>query len=259
MFKKKQQKKKLFNGWSLFSLSIRKRQNKSVKGSWQLCDLSHFQSHGAERWRRCLFVCTMHTHIDDQHLDPYQWGRSMCVCVFEASTSDFCRTVSSWTSADCEVCFTVLWSGSLFQGSPLPQSAICVCVCVCVCLQAGTNNALSSVCILDKPGCGGLLCKRWEDEALFSEDISVPCLHPRTSFFLLMIRYHFSTFFRVLSAFYDIKCLCARGVAGWIRWTLQHWKLFVWGFDLRSAPLYFARTPLAAFTFVSPLLVRPIY
>lgn len=97
----------------------------------------------------------------------------------------------------------------------MPQSAICVYVCVCVCLQAGTINLLRSVCILDGPGCGGLLCERWEDRALFSEDISVPCLHPRTSFFSYdSISFFMYNVFPVLSAFYDIKCLCARGVAG---------------------------------------------
>lgn len=71
------------------------------------------------------------------------------------------------------------------------------------------------MCILDGPGCGGLLCERWEDRALFSEDISVPCLHPRTSFFFLWFDIIFMyNVFPVLSAFYDIKCLCARGDCG---------------------------------------------
>lgn len=43
-----------------------------MKGCRRLCDLSNFQSHGAEQWCRYLFVCTKHTHIDDQHLSPYQ-------------------------------------------------------------------------------------------------------------------------------------------------------------------------------------------
>lgn len=181
------------------------------------------------------------------------------MCVLEASVSgrifDFINVRRVHVG---HLCF-VVWF--LISGQPFATGCN-----ICVCLQACTIHTLAWVCEV---------CA----EGFISEDISVPCLQPRT-FFLWFNPFCFVVFFVV---FFHVSCfsrfysnaiwfvlqssvisflwyeVLVPGVAGLSGWTLHHWKMILWGFDLQSAPLYFARPPLAAFAFVSPLLVRPRY
>lgn len=115
-----------------------------------------------------------------------------------------------------------------------------------------------SVWILYKP-VEECVVREMEVKGFILEDISVRCLQPLSSYDLISFSFFLCIMFFMFYQLFMILSACARRVAGLIRWTLQHWKLFLWGFDLRSASLYFARPPSAAFTFVSPLLVRPRY
>lgn len=204
--------------------------------------VAHFQNHSAESWYHQLFVHSKHIHT-------YNWH---CISVMKKDMYASCLCMCFPPYRDFIYVCLVVWfliSGQFFATG----CYICVCACVCkhvqwiCCSQCEFFTSLGT----------GVLCERWKEKALFWRTYRSAAFspgifssHDLISFFFLM--YYV---FHVLSAFYDIKCLCQWGG----RRTLQHWKLFLWGFDLRSAPLYFARPPSATFTFVSPLLVRPRY
>lgn len=138
-----------------------------------------------------------------------------------------------------------------------PQGAIFVSVCLQACAS------LLWVCILYKPGSWCVLCDR--RRRYFGGRISpLPSTQDFVCFYFLMISsvfftrcvFHVFTLFdlcygKVLSAFMTLSA-CARGWQDWSDGLSRHWRLILWGFDSRSAPLYFARPPLAAFSFVSP-------
>lgn len=135
-----------------------------------------------------------------------------------------------------------------------------------VCLQACASAALGVYSLQ----AWELVCVVWQMKALFRRTHQSPAFSPGLLLFLFSYDFtsvffffthcvsHVFTLFdlcygKVLSAFHDIKCSCQ----GWQDWSdglSRHWKLTLWGFDSRSAPLYFARPPLAAFSFVSPLI-----
>lgn len=188
-----------------------------------------------------------------KHIHPYQWIQSVYAwslykCEAFQLHHDFINVCRYWGL--CQA--SLFW----FLISRLSFATGCN-ICVFVCVWKHVQYICCSLCvfftILE-------VCFVWkmEGEGFISEDISVPCLQPE-GFFLWFDLF----FFHVLCFSCIIRLLwytvLVPGVAGLIRWTLQHWKLFLLGFDMRSAPLYFARPPLAAFTFVSPLLVRPRY
>lgn len=190
------------------------------------------------------------------HISDVQEYTSVCLKPLQVfSSARWVHTQLQWG----------LRRASLFCGLVPPLKAVLhhrvqyLRVCLWVCAQSRTVDLLLPVCLLYKPG--GVCV--WDGEGFISEDISVSCLQPRT-FFLsydlicFLFVFFFLVCFSCIISFWWHKVLVPEG-ARLIRWTLQHWKLFLWGFDLRSAPLYFARPPLAAFTVVSLLLVRPRY
>lgn len=182
------------------------------KGSQQLPDLSHFQSHSAESWcHHCLFVYMKHIHLYPHISDEES---RVCVCMKPLRVwGVFCCNMSSEMSADSEVCVGPLISCSSFQGSLLPQGAICVCVCVCLSASMYSTTVALSVYSLQAWGagyCSCVLCVRWKEKALFQRTYQSPAFSPGLFFFLWFDVFLFFIYYvsHVLWAFYDIKCLC---------------------------------------------------
>lgn len=180
------------------------------KGScWRLHDLSHSRSHSAESWCHCLFIYCIRSTYTYIPISVKNQG-----CVWLKPPLYRCGEFAAvpWVYKCLQI---VRFVSNFSVLVPHFWAVIChrvqyLCVWVCVCVSAAYTVHLSlSVCILYKPGGGDIrgVCVVWEmeGEGFISEDVSVPCLQPRT--FFLMIWSVFAVF-HVLSAFYDIKCLC---------------------------------------------------
>lgn len=189
----------------------------------------------------CLYEAHILTHISDE------------ACTSGRIVPPYHKFINVCRDEGClELLCSVVWF--LISG----QSFAIACS-ICVCASMYSPSIALSVCSL--PAWGGCILEVYvvwemmEREGSISEDISVPCLQPRTFIFLWFDQFfhvlvHVFTlvlfdlcYSKVLSSFswYKVR---VPAVAGLIGWTLQHWRLILSGFHLQSALLYFCSSTI---------------